>query len=1537
MQETDTVLIDKPAVDQLIANAIDVYQKSPKRVIADYTSEKQYTADYNGRQLLELLQNADDAQTDRICITLDTAQQQLTIANTGTPFSLEGLESLMLANYSGKDPKGFIGNKGLGFRAILNWVTSVEVRTQEIALRFSPAHAETQYHELCELTDLAILAEKNPKVQSGEIPFAILAIPECNTDRKAAKGWETEIVLNYVPDKEADILAQLATISEETLLFLNHTQKIEIRGTETLDVVLEKLVDIQAHEVMVYKTVSNTIVNEIVWNIYDSEELTYAKDASKYSFKIAWQDGLKDSDTCFFTYFPTEVPIQLPCIIHATFELNASRKELNNSEANRFILQQIAAQLGKIATTQLTTQPVCWHAYRILTRVHHSNAKLLDGFYDIITELQNSLPIYPCVDETYTTKQTAKYYGNAFSEWVLANNLQSYFPKLLLPLEDQQMYTRQYYDAATFGDIIEKLNTEERFTIALRAAFIKYVATNDYFKTHQSAGMHYPLLVDIHEAVISSEKQAFMLNEKEVANYDMDGISIAFMSNALLQNLYRTLAVEIEDERKDKDESKTRALKRLVNAIVNIGSNDVNDLAQNIVSIFRKQIKEVLPQERGALTQQMVYTLFSIFKGNTDRKGSLSFDIPLLNSTGEYIEKASDLLLGADYVLGKNTAILFENIFTDTDYVAGNDFWQLPIHGDEDLSTFFLWLGVHQLPRFVPVSNELYLNESDDYIEYVFDYIQLEDRKVRKQYKGDAIANVERFVHTPTFSLETLVAWIAIDDRLYAALNFNNIKHEFKYAFSTREFVVYTKPSYIFFQLDTLYLKKQHIQIVEDFEHAAEFGLTHFNYDHSLFTALQIDESKIKDILHQLKISQRFDDLPASVVYNNILKKFKELNIPHRTARKIYQQTFDYFKKHKDIVHAPYHTNMEVLAKKDNYTKYIENQQVYYSDNATLPSKIVAKFWIFDFPKRSGEVQIADFFGVKTFKDIDIAIDEASMVPVEVSPKFSDWFAKIKPYILTYRLQKVADKEHQNQASDLKKVHIVLVEKLQYLIKGESTETLLEGEFLQKKGTATYYLCIGEKTTLPTLKETPNICEAFAEIMCMAFKVNDQKDSFRTIFKDHNNLADTKYTLRIKQLEDYHKKAVSLLGLSQEETKFWHCFYELQGKEFPKSIYHTTALENSLLTVFQYKLPSSYKNVDFIDFKTTESIAFLADISKFSTISLQNLLTHTSNGVLAYHLQQFELVLHNLKEYFDCSLWNYLDKHLSLQSKLIEKQNIYSAFATHTYITTFLDSQKFILHIDYKKLIKEAVQHIFNFSLLETSTRVLDIQPAFQKLLKEFKTDENDIISTKHRSLLRFENDTNLATIRAVLETAKAKEETAQEKTAPDTKETGTLLFGAQTKAKKIKISKGGKGKKGNVHNSKIEKTKTIVGKNAESLVYHTLLEDSTVKSVQWVSGNSTTSDKSDEEGYDIKYTLHDSDSVRYLEVKSFNGKHFYISRNEKQFAEEHRNQYEIALVIGEKIHILNELFKDTPSFENNQQFNIAPNDYIVSLEITES
>ena len=108
---------------------------------------------YRGRCVLELLQNANDALEDAgvdepglITFALKTGPDPvLLIANSGRPFKRKDFKGLCQLGQSPKDPNESVGNKGLGFRSVLEVCSAPEIWSVSVGgeaayvFRFDPA------------------------------------------------------------------------------------------------------------------------------------------------------------------------------------------------------------------------------------------------------------------------------------------------------------------------------------------------------------------------------------------------------------------------------------------------------------------------------------------------------------------------------------------------------------------------------------------------------------------------------------------------------------------------------------------------------------------------------------------------------------------------------------------------------------------------------------------------------------------------------------------------------------------------------------------------------------------------------------------------------------------------------------------------------------------------------------------------------------------------------------------------------------------------------------------------------------------------------------------------------------------------------------------------------------------------------------------------------------------------------------------------------------------------------------------------------
>ena len=1505
--------INKNSVQILIDKTLAVYQADSARVIADYRAEKQYTADYEGRQILELLQNADDAETYQIHIEINTLNSTLIISNNGMPFSIDGVKSLMLANMSPKNKKEYIGNKGLGFRSILNWVHKVEVLTNDTVLEFSSSYAAENYAMVCILNpELSKDVEIDKNLSKDEIPFAVLAIPKTNTIEEK-NNWVTSIRLHFKDEEVESIKSQLETINEETLLFLKHTNQICIKSNYESERVYTKTL-------ISDKKVS---VNSKMWNVHHSGELKY-EEGKVFSYQIAWQDDLSDEDCVFFTYFPTDMKTHLPCLIHATFDLNASRKEINPSKENLHILNEISKTLGEIALTRFDKSTCSWQPYEFLYPISKSDSKVLKDFFSSIEVLRKTLVIYPSTDGTYYIKEEIRQYGDSFSIWVENNNVGSCFSRLLKPANQrvgQQIYYQVpigNYTAAEFYSNFNNVNSILTDNIQ-RAEVIKLLL-DSRFKTIHNSELTMPLLID-RETKMPTNDQVFTIRKDDGAAIQPPEFitGMSFIDSDFYDILIEILDEEIRKNRNEKEQI-SRTLKRTIDKVVNIGSNDIIDVIRFVTKETENQLKQEGIDQKNRL-KDLINFLFEEFVRNTDRKGVLPMTIPLINRKREIVN-GDDLFFGREFKNGEITEFIFDGIYFDNDYLIGNDFWQLDFESDDDTSAFFTWLGVNNYLKFQrdtaditpPLKYEQYIFKNRPDIQKSYNY-----------FKGTKI--VDESILTK-LSIEKLLVLLTKDSILRIQLS-DAHTDVYKYKYGSG----YPKQlngisSFIEFQI------KSNINFAE-YIIENELGIDQLfksvDFSNELFTRFNVYEGEIKSLLQRFGAIKSLDHISLDqfyLLFNQQSKLFAE-GIGSST---FYKRFLEFCTKNKEI--NDYENTFDFVnfkcfarkgGRKENKIELRNVSEVYYSDNNLVPKDVLDKFWVLYLPNRLGEKNVKKYFGVKLISEVLETIEVDSLELSEYNFDFNSYLQTLKPYYLYYRLISIKDKNVKKEAINLtKNIDIKIVKHCSYRFESGESFALQENFFIKIENT--FY--INNNNPIDVLINDIVFCDTIAEIFGTHYKVKEFHGMYRSIFKDR--IKDTEYIIHSNDGEEKLLEAKTLLGISSFENFFWRNFHLSLNKVAPNRIKNQEELVKILKENFNYDLPDYYHLVDFNNISKTETINFLKEIKSVFSVDLEKLITWKTTGLSNFYIELLKDLSRDHRKEFKSLLWNKLSqsKSIELQKKfitqVIEYNDIFNdeisfqEVLAQNFLNTSWEKERF-----FRQLIEERFG-LSNFTISETIVEPINL---YKNLILESQI-EDDEIPKDIKSLLYFEDHENL--IKQFIE-KHSNEQQEQKKEIEQSYFVGNLHTAAAKKGK-FTVQKN-TANSGWSHGKKDMDKNKYAGMKAEKIAYTTLVNEYGEENVQWMSSFSETSmDKADSYHFDIAYKV--DGTWKYLEVKSFNGKYFHLSREEKAFGSKYPEKYEIALVTGIDVFILKDMFGKDIDFENNQNYKAIPSDYIISLNI---
>ncbi|WP_246997941.1 sacsin N-terminal ATP-binding-like domain-containing protein [Halosolutus gelatinilyticus] len=213
---------------------VDTYESNPDRIEADAGTERQDRADYEGRFVFELLQNAVDEMddTDEPRVRFELTEDRLLVANNGTAFSFKDLYALTLTTRTTKAGETTIGHKGRGFTSVLGVTDNPSVYSENVQAQFN---RETTAALLNDNDDIS--AERDDALVAEQVP--LLCLPhETTTPSRVHEllndGFTTvfELPLRDPARHHESIRAKLDGLDANTVALLPQLQKIEISSSE---------------------------------------------------------------------------------------------------------------------------------------------------------------------------------------------------------------------------------------------------------------------------------------------------------------------------------------------------------------------------------------------------------------------------------------------------------------------------------------------------------------------------------------------------------------------------------------------------------------------------------------------------------------------------------------------------------------------------------------------------------------------------------------------------------------------------------------------------------------------------------------------------------------------------------------------------------------------------------------------------------------------------------------------------------------------------------------------------------------------------------------------------------------------------------------------------------------------------------------------------------------------------------------------------------------------------------------------------------
>lgn len=1554
------------------------YKINPSLFTSAYNNESQMSQDYNGRQILELLQNADDAKAPFVKITLNKTNKTLSFANTGdNPFTSKGIESLMLANNSPKDPNENIGNKGLGFRAVIAWCNEITIFSNKTKIEFSKeiikSYVCTSDEKLClnySMDDIEKLNKEKKIKPKNIIPFPILGMPKL-TKSDITTNWTTEIILKYKNDGkiEKSIEEQLS-LDDTILLFLKSVSDIEIEIKEDNAQTIKKRIHKEVLPQTEIKYDNDIIFQKILlgneeWNLLSrfglfpkEYQVTEEEDElDSFSSIIAWQDDLnKENSYPLCCYFPTQIKINLPFIIHGNFEVNAARNllvsEVTSISKNDFLFSSILMLIDKaIEIEQKKSKISNWNSYKILhTTTDNTNGLklLIDGLNNRI----NTLAIYPSISKNlYLSKDEYIFYSDEISNFFEKKYTTEFVQMIKSPKE---LYIeKKIYDPEVFIEKINNINYERSTEISDRGDLIKYLynftVNNKYIDWAGDNKLN--LLINQNFEPIGKEKTAYINSENPNIDYKVakpNFVKFELTHQELNNQLYKKLNVASFISNKSNDNNPKRKLCEMIESFIKVDDFDITQITKQIIS-KTNELKKKEPENEFFYITEMTKSLFKNFKERRNDWGNPDYSNICFLNKNKHVKEASELYFSESYNtnnVGKRVEYIFEDINSDDDYLLPFDEWNIFEKDDMDIvCNFFAYFGVNE---FVTVKNdEIKKDVLDAYIDHCKTEIYSRypsNYRIVKEPKYTtylAIQNLDKIkkIHNIT-KIILAIFWsrMSFGDRGTELVNKLKINTDSFLLHYGQDYPHVQVMSYVAYQLISTGLFYEYF--LDETESSIYKLINKTNIlDFKILQNNNINKKDVYEVLSKLECKKTLSEYEPSYIYT-LLRNLEYLDeYKNGTGiQSIYfeakQALVEIAKNGNKTIEIP--NDIKYYAFKNGIGTFVPKDLVYYFDNNTMPKVFLDEHYILNMKKRAGEEAFHKYFGTKNKEDIKIVLSNLQEDNCPNS-EFTQLLKRLKPYILAYRFAYAKlDEENKNQnAKVLETLTIKLISYGEYKLDEMESKAFKNYEFFYNENNQNYYLKVPENIDLFDLTKKSEFQNSFSEIVCSAFKLRDNilvKDLRLLISYDENELKNRITEDREISLSDIEDCKQRLNIKDSPFYLFWKYLFHLTKKDvvLPES---TDELKHFLKENLNLS-NNIFEYTDYLNFNSSQGISFLKNIKQLFNVDIKILLINLNQNLREYNLNQLEQKLDFLKPKYVSLLWNYCLNE--------NKQNIY--IEQRIKFDKLIEDFNLDIELDY------GIELDYNTKVL---SKIMSLPPSFDlncdipienhEELPEYKDFSECVQNTDKKYLLYFPG--NIEELKALYFKYKQKIADENKQLEEDLSDYENLNITASIVTSKrppteIPIPSGkrntGKNETPHVVDENDNRKKKISGIKAEKIVKAYFIQNKI--QYEQKSGMSKDAIGNDNNHYDFYYYNNDDKKI-YVEVKSTEDNSFYMTEAERKFAEKNYSRYEIALVNikTKSILFVKDVFsyiQEDRSFKDNDRFIAIPTQYYVKLNI---
>jgi hypothetical protein len=684
----------------LAVQQVELYRRQSLELVSHFNREVSALDGYRDRQLLELLQNADDAGEDgHDCeLLLHLTRQRLVVANTGRPFSKKGITSLVISDCSPKqlEQNRFIGSKGLGFRSVLTWTDEPLISSGTYDVVFSRNKAVETVQQLAAETPELHESISSFHASTGRWPAAVMRFPSIPpaddpwllTAREyRAKHYDTVVVLPLPDGTRGDdiyqeMMEQIGGLPASALLFCRHLTMVVIDG------------DIEQSWTLRRTTISTDQARVVLeqngtpgaWHVYRhqgriSAEASELSSGGRRDFEVAVavpENPMPNPTGSLCVFFPTHDRLPCSLVMHATLETTDDRNRLVSNASNREVLGHLATHVARVLKEQ-ATPAAPRRALELLAGIQDADPELKAlGFVESLVDECSRQPIFPRLDATL--KPSSEVREAPHDTW-LEQFDSEVFPEVLLIGADDKLrgilalFEIPWFDETTLKDRLKKyllrLSPEKAGTVLGRLL-------EDAQLLHVGAD---GLLLGTDGTLI--EVDCFFTPTEKLPPLPAWASNVRFVHEEFRNGLLLG--------------SEAKGLRFLAADLIRYGAHVDEYRFDTVARALLAQVEEGCTDDAPELLQRWRELLRWLYDASRSSSDHTQLTIKVVTIKGS-LRRATDCYLGPDYPHGQIVWRLYQR-FGQDEFVGAaldNGLGSIP---EDDAERFLVAMGVNRDPR----------------------------------------------------------------------------------------------------------------------------------------------------------------------------------------------------------------------------------------------------------------------------------------------------------------------------------------------------------------------------------------------------------------------------------------------------------------------------------------------------------------------------------------------------------------------------------------------------------------------------------------------------------------------------------------------------------------------------------------------------------------------------------------------------------------------------------------------------------------------